>query len=321
MLVGALKDATNAALAVQALVELRGSGVADRLMQQAGSGDTAVRAAVLGVLAERKQVEALPVARKIVNDNEAGLREAAVRVLLELGGADDLPPLCDAMLTRKDQGERDRLARAISAIGGRVADKAKRDGCVLQSFAKADAPTKVQLLAVLAAFGGDQPLEAARGALAEPGDVRKAAVRAMAEWPDAAPLADLRQLAREEKDPVVRILALRGCIKMIGPSRLKTEEKVQAFREAMELSTRPDEKRQVLSELGKVGHADSLKIVEPCLADDTLKREALQAYERIAESISGRQPALAKEALQKVLAMTNDAGLCDKARAALEKVK
>ncbi|MCX6553369.1 MAG: hypothetical protein NTY02_20580, partial [Acidobacteria bacterium] len=74
-------------------------------------------------------------------------------------------------------------------------------------------------------------------------------------------------------------------------------------------------------ELGKVGHVDALRIVEPCLADDSLKREALQAYERIAESLSGREPALAKEALQKVLAMSTDAGLCDKARAALEKVK
>jgi hypothetical protein len=164
-------------------------------------------------------------------------------------------------------------------------------------------------------------LQAARGALGETGEVRKAAVRALADWPDANPLPDLRQVAKAENDTTVRILALRGVIKMINKSNLKTPERVEAFREAMELSTRPDEKRQVLGEIGKVGHEDALKIVEPFLDNPDLRREAVQAYEQIAESLTGRQPALAKAALQKVLDSTNDAGLRDKARAALERVK
>lgn len=321
VLVAALKDATNGPMASIALVDLRGDGVADSLIKQTGTGDDAVRASVLGVLAQRKQIEALPVARKLVNDGAANIREAAVKVLSELGTQDDLQCLCDAILATKDGGERDRLARAITAIGVRLADKANRDDSVLQAFAKADAATKVSLLATLSAFGGDKPLDAIRSALAAQGEVRKAAVRGLAEWQDAAPLADLRKVAKEESDQVVRILALRGCIKMIPNARLKTEEKVQAFREVMELSTRPDEKRQALSEIGKVGHVETLKLVEPCLGDENLKREALQAYEKIAESLTGSKPDVAKDALQKVLAMSKDESLRDKARAALEKVK
>jgi len=321
VLAAALMDPANGALATRALVELRGEGVAESLIQQAESGDVALRASVLGVLADRKQIEALPVARKLANGDNAKLRQAAVEVLSKLGTQEDLQRFCDAILTRKDDGEREALAGAISAIGSRLPDKVKRDDCVLQTFAKADAPTKVQLLATLSAFGGDTALQATRGALAEPGEVRKAAVRSLAEWPDTAPLADLRKVAHEEKDRAIQVLALRGCIKMIGKSGLKAEEKVQAFREAMELSTRPDEKRQVLGEISRVGHADSLKVVEPYLNDEYLKREALQAYERIAESLTGRQPAIAKEALQKVLAAATDEGLREKARAALEKIK
>ncbi len=321
VLVAALNQSANSALARQALAELHGNGVAEQLIQQVQSGDPAVRANVLGVLGDRKQIEALPLARNLMSDSDTRLRQAAIRVLAELGTQEDLQRFCEAILTLKEDGDRDRFARTIQTIGSRLTDKAQRDDCVLQSFTKADPPTKVQLLGVLSAFGGGQALQATRRALAESGEVHNAAVRSLADWPDTAPVTDLRQLAREENDPVIRILALRGWIRMIGQSRGRTDQKVPAFREAMELCTRPDEKRLVLSELGRVSHAEALKLVEPCLGDDRLKREAWQAYERIGESLANSRPAVAKEALQKVLAETTDAGLRERARTALEKIK
>ncbi len=321
VLVAALKDAANGANAMRALTGLRGEGVADSLIKQVESGEASQRANVLGMLADRKQVEALPVARKLATADDTKMRDAAVKVISALGTQDDLQSFSDAILTAKNDGEREALARAITAIGSRLTDKTKRDDSVLQSFAKADAPTKVQLLPVLMSFAGNQALQATRGALNEPGEVHKAAVRALAQWPDTAPLADLRNVSKTDADPVVRILALRGWIGMIGKAGLKTEEKAQSFREAMELSTRPEEKRQVLGEIGRIGHIDSLKIVEPFLEDAALKREALQAYQQIAESLVDKQPVVAKEALQKVVASTTDTGLRQKALAALARIK
>lgn len=321
VLVAALKDNANGANAMRALAGLRSEGVAESLVKQVEGGDAPLRASLLGVLADRKQIEALPIARQLINDGDGKVRDASVKVISVLGTQDDLQSLSDAILTKKNDGERETLARAMTSIGNRLTDKAKRDDSVLQSFQKADAATKVQLIPVLLSFAGDKSLQATRGALAEQGEVHKAAVRALAQWPDAAPLADLRNVAKTDADNVVRILGLRGFIGMIGKSGLKTEEKVQSFREAMELSTRPEEKRQVLSEVGRVGHVDSLKIVEPYLNDETLKREALQAYEQIAESLVDRQPAIAREALQKVLASTTDAGLKEKAQGALLRIK
>lgn len=321
VLVAALKDPANGGRALPALLALRGEGVAAALIKQVESGDAALRPDVLGVLADRQQIEALPVARKLAGDGDTKVREAAIKVLSGLGTQEDLQRFCDAILTAKDDDGRATLARAVLAIGLRSTDNTSRDDSVLGAFARADAPAKVQLLTVLAAFGGDKALQATRQALAEPGEVHKAAVRALAEWPDTAPLADLRTVAKEDKDGVVQILALRGWIKMIGKSGLKTEEKVQALGEAMALSTRPEEKRQVLGEIGRVGSPDALKIVEPLLNDNDLKREALQAYEQIAESLRDRQPAIARTALEKVVASTTDNGLREKALAALAKIQ
>jgi hypothetical protein len=62
-------------------------------------------------------------------------------------------------------------------------------------------------------------------------------------------------------------------------------------------------------------------MVQPCLEDDSLKREAFVAYEKIAESLAGRQPAAAKEALLVVVEKASDNGLRNKAKAALDKMK
>ena len=321
VLVAALKDPANGANASRALNGLRGEGVAAGLIKLVESGDAAIRSTVLGLMAERKQIEALPVARKLASDGDEQLRNAAVKVISALGSQDDLQSFSEAILTKKNDGEREQLANAIKEIGGRVADKTKRDTTVVAAFDKADAPTKVQLLPVLLTFAGNQTLQVARGALASDGEVHKAAARALALWPDAAPLADLRKVAKDDADPAVRIIALRGVIGMVGKSGLKTEEKVQALKEAMDMATRPEEKRQVLGEIGRIGHVDALKVVEPALAEDSLKREALQAYFQIADALVDREPAIAKEALQKVLAGTTDNGLKEKAATALRRIK
>ena len=49
--------------------------------------------------------------------------------------------------------------------------------------------------------------------------------------------------------------------------------------------------------------------------------EAFVAYEKIAEAIAGRQPAIAKEALTRVQEKAPDPRLRDRAKVALEKIK
>lgn len=321
VLAAALKQNETAAAASQAMIELHGTGVAEALIRQAETGEAAMRAALLSVLAERRESEALPVIRKALNDAEAQVRRAALKSVAVLGTQEDLASLAEMVLTKKEAGERDQVAQAMSELVRRLPDKSASCASVLQALAKADAPTKVCLLTVLPVVGGGQALQAARDALAGEGEVRKTAVRALADWPDGAPMADLLKVAREEKEQPVQVLALRGYIRMAGQSRMGAEQKIEAYRAALELATRADEKRLALNGLADVAHPNSLKAVEPCLDEAGLQREAFVAYEKIAESLAGRQPAVAKEALQRVAEKATDAGLRAKAQRALERIK
>ena len=229
--------------------------------------------------------------------------------------------LANVVVAKKDEAERDQAAQAMSDLGARMTDKAASCEPVLQAFAKADGPAKVSLLTVLSSLGGDKALAAVRSALTGDGELRKAAVRALAEWPDAAPMADLLSVAKDDKEKSSQILALRGYIRMVGLSGARSAQKVQFYREALTLATRPEEKRLAVTGLADVANAEALKLVETYLEDAALRREAFVAYEKIAESLASRQQALAKEALQRVTDKAADAGLRNKAKRALDKIK
>lgn len=316
-----LKDAATQDAAREALRALKADGVTEALIKLAGGGDTAVRAAVLNVLTDRRDSSALPAARKAAGDADADVRQAGLRMLSKFGGRDDLKPLCESLLAAGSDTERANLARAIQAVGLKVDDKATRTDEIAACFAKATAPAKEVLLPVLATLGGEKALATVRAAVGDGGAVHKAAVRALADWPDAGPIAELRKAAKEEGDVSVKISALRGFVRMVGLSGMNAGEKAASYREAMASATRPEEKLQILAEVGSMAHPDALKVAEACLADEKVKTEAFMAYEKIAEAVAGSQPAAASNALQKVVAETADEALRAKAKSALKNIK
>ncbi|MGA2498977.1 MAG: HEAT repeat domain-containing protein, partial [Tepidisphaeraceae bacterium] len=307
--------------ATRTLVELRADGVGAALVKLSETGEPTVREAVFGVLAQRGQADALASVRKSIADSDANVRRAALKTLAALGAAEDLPKLVNMLVAAKDDADREVLAQAISGIGGRMADKNARCEPVIAAMSKADAPAKIRLLTVLSTFGGDQSLKAVKAALAGEAEVHKTAVRALSDWPDAAPIADVLTIAKEDKDKTNQILALRGYIRMVPLAGGRPEQKLASYKQALELATRPDEKKQVLTGLAEIRTVESLKLAEPLLDDAALKREAYTAYEKIAEGLGNRNAAIAKEALTKVVEKSPDGGTRNKAKTALEKIK
>lgn len=316
-----LKDMDSRRDALQALGQLNGPGVVPAMVQSASTGDPEVRSALLTVLAQRGQAEALPAFRAALSDPDAKVRRAGVTGLSALGTLEDMKPLADHIATTTDDSERDELGSAMATVGLRSNDESARSAAVLQALNGASPAAKVALLGVLASLGGDRALQAVQASLAESGDVHNAALRGLAEWPTSAPMAVLKTAAKDEADKPNRIVALRGYIKMIGGSAQQPAEKVQAYKEAIAMSERPDEKRQALAGLAETGAIESLSVIQPFLDDPDVKNEAYLAYERLGEALSGRQPDAAREALQKVIDNAPDGRLKNRARGALGRIR
>ena len=186
----------------------------------------------------------------------------------------------------------------------------------------AGGPARGALFSVLGRIGGNAALGALRTALAAPEkEIRSAALKALAEWPDQAPLGDLRRMAAEERDPVLRLLALRGFIRLIEKNGTDEAARAGLLREAMALAGGPAEKRLVLAGAGSCAALSALELAGSCLHQADLAAEAAAAVARCAAKVFFRDYAGTRALLDQVLALPEAAGAAEEARKTLERIE
>ena len=103
-----------------------------------------------------------------------------------------------------DDGLRNAAADALFKIASRDRDMESRSEPILNALGTSRGAARFSLLNVLGRIGGQKSLEGVRADLKDQDDkVRDAAIRALAEWPDATAAADLLRIARsaDQRNP------------------------------------------------------------------------------------------------------------------------
>ena len=150
----------------------------------------------------------------------------------------------------------------------------------------AQGEAKLALLRTLQTAGGPKALEKVTAAMAdsEP-QVKETALRVLCNWstPDALP--QIVELIKTPPTKTVKVLALRGLVRLTPQLEAANEKKVETLKSVMALTDRNEEKQLILSALGNVPAADSLTLVASYLEDSSLKEEACLAAVAIAERL------------------------------------
>ena len=283
--VSAADDETGKA-AMESLSRISAPGVTDELIGIAQSRSEAqVRVNVIQTLINRRQTEAIPALFTVAGDNNSNVRQAAYKALGELSGQKELPTMVSILLAAESDADRAGIERAMVAIVTRLDEPDAAS--VITGLANADNAAKPHLLAVLSRIGGQQALQAVRGQLlSDNAETTKAAIRALADWPEATPLADLLKIANTERDSTNQALALRGYIKLLGiPANRSAAETVTLLAEAMSVAKRVDEKKAVLSALSKYPCKQGLALAEQWKEIPGLTAEAELALKKIKEAL------------------------------------
>ena len=283
--VSASGDKTSRA-AMDSLGRLSGQGVAKALISVAQSNaEASVRINVIETLIERRETEAVEVLFVLAKDDNRDIRQAAYKALGVLSDQKDLPAIISMLLSAESSADRNGIERAMIATVTRLETPDTKS--VINGLAKANRAAKPHLLAVLSRIGGPKALQAVRGqVLSEDGQVKTAAIRALADWPDAAPRADLMKIAKTDRDSTSQILALRGYIKLLAiPANRGAAETVKLLAEAMDVAKRPEEKKAVLSALPKYPCEEALALAEEAKKDRALAAEAELASKKIKEAL------------------------------------
>jgi HEAT repeat protein len=279
----------------------------------------AMRARLIGVLGVRRAESARGELMKQAASGDADVSKAAFRALALVARPDDLPELLRLAIACEDDAARVPADLAVFAVSMKIEPAGQRTAPVLNALrsapiARARCALMRPLAAIVKANGGcHQGFNTVKAALND-GDaqVREAALRCLADWPDASPAALLLDVAK--RDPANRELALRGGIRMaasVASGRDSTPlAVVDWFTQANAVVRTVEEKLMIVSGLGSLKRIEGLQMLQPYLDDPSVQTEAALAVMEIAPALAASEDAAAiRSALQKITASTKDPDL------------
>ncbi|MHC4388828.1 MAG: HEAT repeat domain-containing protein [Planctomycetota bacterium] len=281
-----------------------------KILTSIPQADSKVKVELIRSVGERNIAAGVSTLLRAALDPQRKVRLESLKVLRIIAQPKDVPALIDLLLNMQTEAERKEAERCVAAVARKLDKENQRAEAVLSALTTVtDIQGRRSLLSVLGKIGDDSALPVLHAALKDKDTrVQDAAVRALADWPDAAPAAALIELARSAPEKIHRVLALRGYIRMVSlPSDRSAEQTLEMYKAAMEAAARPEEKRLVLAGIPAVQTVNALKFVEPYLEDETVKAEAEIAYMAIAVAIKPEHEQEAKAALDK-MRMVSDGG-------------
>ena len=303
----------------RSLDRLPGANVNAALVAMAGKDDAKARAQVVRSLGARRVTTAVPVILKAAEDADPAVRLAAIQSLDLVVDEKSAPALVGLVAKAKADDERQAAEKALGSLCTRATNKGACVDAILAGVKAADTPAKCALIRALGRAGGAKALAAVRGFVADAAaEIQDAAVRSLADWPDAGAAADLLAVAKGEGKQTHQVLALRGYVRLAGLPDVQPAQKLRMYQDAMAAAKRPDEKKTVLGGLGELKTPEALKMTEPCLSDDALKEEASAAAVKIAKGLgaAGKETTIA--VMQKVVEVTKNANVRKEAEGILK---
>lgn len=307
----------------QSLQTLPGADIDQALLNALGEQDSKLRLEVIRALAARHVVAATPPLLRAAEDADAGVRNESLKTLGVVAPSEALSAVAALLVKTADNGTRNEAAGALVKIANRDQDFDHRAEPILKALGASTGPARLALLGALGRIGGSNSLAAVRAAWQNDDEkVKEAAVRALAEWPDAAAAADLLAVAKEAARESHQVLAIRGYIRVCRIRTGRPEaETARLLAAGLEAAKRPDEKRQALGGLAEVRDLLALQAVLPCLSDNTLKEEAASAAVRIGRDIWNSHPEAVKVAMQKSLEVSKNDNVQRDAKETLDRAE
>jgi len=276
--------------------------------------EPAVKIELIDSLAERGASEAADALLRNTTDPDKRVRLACLKALRRLAAGKHIAPLLDR-LAEAQNPERGETEKTLAAVLHRC-DPASHSDIILTRLRTAEnSDAQTSLLRILALTETETALNRLRQSLNNTNpDICLTALRALSHWPNAEPINDLLQIARNSDNVKHRVLALRGCVRMIDLTNQSAEYKVELYRQAMNLAAQNSEKKRILSALAANKSLEALKMAADYLDNADLQQEAQLAAVRIAANTAAAYPQQSGQILQDIVSTTSIESIREQAR-------
>ncbi|MCL4177201.1 MAG: HEAT repeat domain-containing protein [Verrucomicrobia bacterium] len=290
-----------------ALASLKGGAQVDQeIIRALETGPAAARPGLINATARRGSKSAVPALLTLAASADAATARAAFRALGQLAEPASLPAMLEHLLNLKSPAARGEAEAAAMKLLEREPDSNRRSLAVIQALSQTkDAEGRRSLIALLPACGDEPALATVKvERTSADASLREAALRALADWPNAAAVDALLTEAEQATENNERVLALRGAVRLLRQSiDLPLVAIKFQFQRALTLARNDDETKLVLSGLAGVQHGFALQLLAPHLDNPAVRAEAVQAAMTLSRRLCGAFPEPTKAVLQKLASL------------------
>ena len=196
--------------------------------------------------ASGRVVAAVPKLLSLTGDADTKVSEASFKALGDLAGAADVPALL-SIVERTTGAE--PAVRALSEVCVRLmgAGTGVALDPIVVAYGKVQGKVKHALLKVLCSIGNAQALDIARAAVTQDADaeLKEAAMRLVCDWKTVDALPEIEKIAQAAASERMKILALRGYVRICMLSSVSQEDKEAAMIRARGWAVRDEERTMI----------------------------------------------------------------------------
>ncbi|HOW67682.1 MAG TPA: HEAT repeat domain-containing protein [Candidatus Paceibacterota bacterium] len=303
------RNPEETAEALNSLRQMEGDDINAQIVQALASAkDVTLRVEWIRLLGNRGATNAALVLLTQAEDPDHRIRVAALRALRSLARSEDLPALIKLTKSSRDDTVREAAEAAVVGLCTRSGQVANGSEAILAEMKQAADPVlKNSWIRILVSLGNAQSLPAILAATKDPNEsVAAHAVEQLARWPDPAPMDDLLAVLQTGANADLRKRALTSVIQLASTAADEHQRPestlIQWLQQASLASQTREDRRLIISVLGRVNHVGSLRLLTKFLDDSELRNEAAFAVVQIAPAVRDADPPALKAALEKIVA-------------------
>ncbi|MCL2743769.1 MAG: HEAT repeat domain-containing protein [Planctomycetaceae bacterium] len=314
-------DEVIAVAANDVLGSLPGKEVDAAIVGLLEKGDAKTKAAAIKLIEDRRITSAYPQLNAAMKDENAEVRQAALKAIGQTATFSDFPMLLNLLVQAKAE-EVEGVLVVLKSAGTRMPQADVADA-IAKRFDGVSTEAKINLLELLKEIGGIKALEIVeKTAWGNDADLQDKATALLGAWPPGqeADLARLAQVCKKlaTEDGRYKSRGLRGYIRLARQFNMPEEHRLAICEDALKLSDRLDDKKLIIDVYSRWPSLTMLDKAVKYLDDAELKEAACDAAVKIAEKLQGKDKKIV-DAMNKVLAVSGNNAVKDKAKIILTK--
>ena len=272
------KSAAEREAIKSALLQLPNETIIPPLSKRFTKLSARAKIVVMDIFVARKAEEQTNIMFTQVPNDSVDVRIAAINAVAHFPRAEDYDQIVAYYMTKLNSPEKKALEDFVVAIAGEIKDERKKIGPVLAEFPALDPPDRIHAINLFKRIGGEMAFNFIYALTASKiKDVKDTALRLVTAWPDRYALDPLIKLAGSKEALNYRVLALRGCLRILQENRMGIYPELAIYEQLFQVAERDEDKQMILTAMATLRSVETLQVISKYVPHKKYGAAAAQA--------------------------------------------